>query len=151
MRNVGAVSGVALGSPESSPSDALAIQPFSIRVARGRSRWVAGMFISTAPLGRMRVPSKNDASPSFSHPTALVASETNWCAASWKSVPTIPSNPPSAGTYVSTWLPVKCPADHSTGGPIPSFRYSSRSLKMWTPIDGTLRPSSSVPYWKKIR
>ena len=51
--------------------------------------------MSTAPFGRMRVPSKKDASPSFSHPTAFVAMETYWCAASWKRVPTIPSKPPS--------------------------------------------------------
>ena len=62
--------------------------------------------MSTAPLGRMRVPSKNEARPSFSQPTALVAMDTYWCAASWKSVPTMPSNPPSPMKH-STWLPVK--------------------------------------------
>ena len=101
MRNVGAVSGVAFGSPESRPSDALDIQPFSIRFASGNSRPSAGMFMITVPFGRIRVPSKNDASPSLSQPAALVASDTNWCAASWKSVPTIPSKPPWP-MYVST-------------------------------------------------
>ena len=52
------------------------------------------MFMMTVPLGKMRVPSKNDASPSFSQPLALVARETNWWAASWKSVPTMPVKPP---------------------------------------------------------
>ena len=49
----------------------------------------------------MRQPSKKDAKPSFSQPEACVASETNWCAASWKSVLVMFSKPASP-TKVST-------------------------------------------------
>jgi hypothetical protein len=42
------------------------------RSASGNRRWFAGRFISTVPLGRMRVqPSKNDARPSLSQPAAV--------------------------------------------------------------------------------
>ena len=93
MRQVGAFSGIAFGSLASKPSCAYSIQPRSMRSARGKSRWSAGSFITTAPLGRIRVPSKNEARPSLSQLRALVARDTYWCAASWKSVPTMPAKP----------------------------------------------------------
>ena len=94
MRKVGAFSGTVLASAESMPSLGPVIQPTSIRSASGNRRWLAGRFMITVPLARMRVPSKNEASPSLSQPEALVASETNWWAASWNRVPVMPSNPP---------------------------------------------------------